>query len=527
MRAMAAGALGMLAWSAASLSAQGEERAAFVMQLGRDTFAVENLSRSAGRLETELTGRALGRLVIRADEGPGATIRALTLTAWRPGTPPDSSPGNQARIVMTGDTAVVTFSIPAGTPAQRVSTRADAVPYLNPSFAMIEEVLRHARAMGGDTVAVPLFFIQGGQTAPATVAWGPNDSVAVTLGGTAIRLRFSPDGRILSGSVPSQNLTIERVEGAHLAPITMVPPDYSAPGGAPYTADNVRVPTPAGFELGGTLTRPEGKGPFPAVVLITGSGSQDRDEAIPTIAGYRPFRDIADTLSRRGIAVLRLDDRGYGASGGDATSATSADFAQDIHAALGWLGAQTGIDPDRLGLVGHSEGGLIAPMVAASDTEIAAIALIAGPAQTGREIIRYQQRWAVEHDPAIPPAARDSAMSSAARQLEEVAARQPWLAFFLDYDPLRTAREVKETPVLILQGGTDRQITPEQADALATAFRAGGNPDVTVRHFPDLDHLMLPDPSGDPAGYALLPSRRPSPELLGALADWLVARLEH
>ncbi len=525
MRRMATGAMALLAWTATHAAAQAEERSAFVLQLGSDTFAVENVTRGARRLESELTGRAFGRLILQADEGPGATIATLALRAWRPGASPDSAPGQAARIAMQGDTAVVTFSVPADAPTQRLGTRPGAIPFLNPSFALMEQAVRRARALGGDTVQVPLFMVQGGQTAPATVAWRGADSATLTLGTTAIRVAVSPEGRILGGRVPSQNLTITRVEGSHVGPITVAPPDYSSPAGAPYSAEDVRVPTPGGFELAGTLTRPERQGPSPAVVLITGSGSQDRDEAIPLIPGYRPFRDIADTLSRRGIAVLRLDDRGYGASGGDAAAATSVDFAGDIAAAVRWLGDQPGIDAHRLGLVGHSEGALIGPMVAASDTGLAALVLIAGPAQTGREIIRYQQHWSIEHNGAIAPAERDSVMAAAEQQLEEAAARQPWLAFFLDYDPLRTAREVSDVPVLILQGGTDRQITPEQADTLAAAFRAGGNDDVTVRVFPGLNHLMLPDPSGDPAGYATLINRHVSREMLGTMADWLAERL--
>lgn len=529
MKLLVAGSLGLLTWAAASVSpaaGQTGERYAFVLELGRDTFAVENVTRVPGRLTTELTGRAIGRLGIRADLGAEGTIQSLSLIAWRPGSPADSAPGQAARIVMEGDTAVVTFSIPEGTPDQRVATKAGAMAYLNPSFALVEQALRRARSLGGDSVTVPMFLIQGGRTMAATVAWGAEDSATVELAGSTLHLVFSGDGRLLSGSVPSQNLTITRVDGAHLAPLTMAPPDYSAPPGAPYTAEDVRVPTPGGFELAGTLTRPAGEGPFPAVVLITGSGSQDRDEAIPMIAGYRPFREIADTLSRRGIAVLRLDDRGYGASGGEAADATSEDFADDIQAAVRWLGDQRGIDASRLGLVGHSEGGLIAPMVAARDTTLAAMVLIAGPAETGREIIHYQQRYAIEHNPGISPAGRDSAEADAQRQLEALAERQPWIGFFLDYDPLPTARKVKDTPVLILQGATDRQVTPGQADTLAAAFRAGGNPDVTEHVFPDMDHLMLPDTVGDPAGYATLKTRHVSPALLGTMADWLASRLE-
>lgn len=519
------GAFGLLAWAAASAAGQAEEKAAFVVRLGRDTFAVENITRVPGRLESELTGAAIGRVVLRVEEGPEATIPLLTLRVWRPGASPDSAPAQSGRLEFRDDTAVVSFSIPAGTPTQRIATRPGALPFLNPSFGLIEEMMRHARALGGDTVTFPFFSLQGGRTTSATVVWATDDSASLNLGGVRLDLVISPDGRLLSGTVPAQNLTVTRVEGTHPSPVALAAPDYSAPAGAPYTADDVRVATPGGFDLVGTLTRPAGAGPVPAVVMVTGSGSEDRDEAIPIVRGYRPFRDIADTLSRRGIAVLRLDDRGYGASGGDASRATSADFADDVRAALAWLRQRPDIDPRRLAVIGHSEGGLIAPMVAATDTALAAIVLLAGPAETGREIIAYQQRYAIEQNPSIPPASRDSVVAAAREQLQAVAAGQPWLAYFLDYDPLPTARKVTRTPVLILQGGTDRQVTPGQADTLAAAFRAGGNRDVTERVFPGLNHLMLPDSSGNPAGYATLESRHVDPALLGVLADWLVDRL--
>src|SRR5205814_10708190 len=138
--------------------------------------------------------------------------------------------------------------------------------------------------------------------------------------------------------------------------------DYSPPAGAPYSAETVRVPTRGGFELVGTLTRPRKPGRAPCVVTITGSGQEERDEALPTVKGYRPFRQIADTLARRGIAVLRLDDRGTGESGGRFAGSTSADFSHDVEDALRWLKRAPRIDSTRLALLGHSEGGLIAPL---------------------------------------------------------------------------------------------------------------------------------------------------------------------
>src|SRR5262249_9218930 len=158
-----------------------------------------------------------------------------------------------------------------------------------------------------------------------------------------------------------------------------------------------------------------------AIVTITGSGTEERDESIPGVKGYRPFRQVADTLGRRGIAVLRLDDRGAGGSDMGPPGPTSADFADDIRAALADLRTRKDIDGDRLGLVGHSEGGMIAPMVAATDARLKAIALMAGPARTGRKIILYQQRYAIDSMQRITGPKRDTAIAAGAKALDSIA----------------------------------------------------------------------------------------------------------
>jgi|GEM_PF-5782112 len=302
------------------------------------------------------------------------------------------------------------------------------------------------------------------------------------------------------------------------------PAAYGAPGDAPYTAEEVRVPTPAGHVLAGTLTLPKNPaGRVPAVVLITGSGLQDRDATV--VPGYRFFRQIADSLGRRGIAVLRLDDRGWGASGGDPSRATTADLADDTRAAVAWLRGRAEVDPARIGLAGHSEGGVIAPMVAAEDAGIAAVALLAGQGWTGRRTSDYQLRR-VWSRMGMSEARMDSMAVINDPIRERQAAQIPWIRYWMDFDPAPTLRRVR-VPALVLQGGTDWQVAPEQADAIAAALREGGNRDVTVRRFPTLNHLFLPDPEGvpDPTRYATLPDKQVPAEVIGALADWLVERL--
>ena len=287
----------------------------------------------------------------------------------------------------------------------------------------------------------------------------------------------------------------------------------------------VTVSGPGGIRLGGTLTTPkDGKGPFPAVVTITGSGQEDRDEFIPFAGGIRLFRQVADTLGRRGIAVLRLDDRGLGASGGDPRASTSADFADDIRAGLAFLRGRADIDQRRLGLVGHSEGGAIAPMIAATDANLRAMVVLAGPAEPGIEISMAQNRYIVEHTPGLTPTQQDSILRAARASLAPEKQTMPWLRFWMGYDPAPTARRVKAA-TLILQGATDRQVPAEQAEKLAALIRAGGNGDVTVRIFPATNHLFVDDADGDFRKYEQLRTNIVSPAVLGALADWLVTKL--
>jgi dipeptidyl aminopeptidase/acylaminoacyl peptidase len=346
-------------------------------------------------------------------------------------------------------------------------------------------------------------------------------------------LRSSERAALLYGAAlvamlgTSAPLVAQGGAGATAKP-AVVKVDYSAPPGAPYQAIAVTVPSPAGHTLAGTLTLPRGASrahPVAAIVTITGSGPEDRDEALPGVEGYRPFRQIADSLGRRGIAVLRMDDRGYGESTGKHKGATSADFADDIRAGLAYLRTRPEIDAKRLGLLGHSEGGLIAPLVALHEPELRGIVLLAGPSKGGREILQFQLRNLIEHNPELTGAKKDSALATIAARIDSLGASDPWMKFFLDYDPLATARQVK-TPVLILNGGTDQQVTPDQVPVLEAAFKGAGNSDVTAHVFPNLNHLFVHDTSGFPGGYAKLKNPHAEPEVVGMVVEWVVVRME-
>lgn len=508
--------------------AAAAQEATYVVRRGADTVAVETVRRTAGRLEATLLdpGQRV-RWRYAATLGPGETVarfeNAFSLATDTIG----AVPRQRAELAFEGDSVIAIINPGPEARVQRLGTRAGALPFINPSFALIEQAIRRARVLGGDSLAVPLFAVSGGQTFDALVLRARTDSVEVRIGAAVAHFRIDAAGMLASGTVPAQGLVLERAGAAAAAPLVLAARDYAAPPGAPYTALEARIPSAAGVVLAGTLTLPAGASAarrVPAVVTISGSGPQDRDETIPMVRGYAPFREVADTLGRRGIAVLRYDDRGAGQSTGSHATATSLDFAADVRAVLAWLRQRPEVDPARIALLGHSEGGLAAPIVAADDSLLAGVVLMAAPSRPGRRILAYQNRMLIEQDTAIAPAARDSAVAAAMVRLDSLARVSGWMAFFLDHDPLPTARRLG-LPVLILHGATDRQVTADQADELAEAIRSAGNRNVVKHTFAETNHLFLADREGYPGGYARLRDTQVRRNVLGLLTDWLVATL--
>jgi dipeptidyl aminopeptidase/acylaminoacyl peptidase len=322
------------------------------------------------------------------------------------------------------------------------------------------------------------------------------------------------------------------------SPLPCKPPSYYAPDPeAPYTAQEVRVPTKEGYRLAGTLTIPSDlPSPYPAVVLITGSHPQDRDmvgSRTEPVNKYRPFRQIADALSRRGVAVLRMDDRGYGCSeGGDIGEATIPERADDIRAGLDYLKDRKEIDEHRFGLLGISEGANIGPMIADSDPSIRALVIMAGSATSGREILEWQVRYDTALIEGVTDEYRDRIMAQRMKDVEMWIAGgkvKRWRKSFVEYDPLPTARNVL-CPVLIIHGERDANVPVGHAHLLAEAMRAGGNVDVTVRILPNHNHLFLKDTDGrftDKRYWKLLHHTNTLPEgFLKIVADWISSRLK-
>ena len=310
----------------------------------------------------------------------------------------------------------------------------------------------------------------------------------------------------------------------------------------PYLTDEVTIQnSAAGVKLAGTLTTPRAAA-YPVVILITGSGQQDRNESI---AGHKPFLVLADYLTRRGIAVLRLDDRGVGGSTGNAALATSEDFAGDVLAAVEFLKSYYSTTKSRIGLIGHSEGGLIAPMVALRSKDVAFEVLLAGPGVTGEQILYEQAATLAQTQGASPEQVAEArtqqeriygvlkseadvaVMRDRIRAMSGDASAQaltsPWFRFFLTYDPATALGAVK-IPTLALNGEKDVQVPFKQnLPAIEAALKAGGNSDGTCRSFPNLNHLFQTSKTGLPSEYALIEETM-APVVLEVIADWILAR---
>jgi pimeloyl-ACP methyl ester carboxylesterase len=332
-----------------------------------------------------------------------------------------------------------------------------------------------------------------------------------------------------------------------------------------YTEDVHFVNKKGNFVLAGTLTMPNKTGFFPAVILITGSGPQNRDEEI---LGHKPFLVIADYLTRNGIAVLRCDDRGTNESKGDFKAATSMDFSTDVEAALDFVLSRNEIDKSKIGLIGHSEGGMIAPMVAVRRKEIGFIVLLAGPGISGRRILVAQEELigrasgesedAIRESTSISSGAYDLVAGSQnpdtlkkelttyfsdrlrtdtlfarmagsdqgqfiASQVKQLAT--PWMKYFIQYDPAPMLERVK-CPVLALDGSKDLQVPPEiDLAAIKTALEKGGNKEVTTVELPNLNHLFQECKTGSPSEYANI-EQTFSPVALNEMTKWIILRVK-
>ena len=329
----------------------------------------------------------------------------------------------------------------------------------------------------------------------------------------------------------------------------------------PYYSEDVTFQnTKANISLSGTLTLPKKEGDFPAVILITGSGPQNRDEEL---LGHKPFLVISDYLTKNGIGVLRYDDRGVAQSKGDFKTSTSADFATDVESAIVYLKTRKEINKNKIGLIGHSEGGLIAPMVASKSKDVAFIVLLAGTGIQGDQILLLQQKLIgkasgvsdedlqkneltnrkafeiVNKSTSLeqlnidltnyikqtlednPTAERPEGISTdefVKLQVKQIA--NPWMQYFIKYNPALKLEKVK-CPVLALNGEKDMQVPPkENLEAIKKALTKGGNKKVTIKELPNLNHLFQECKTGSPDEYATI-EQTFSPKALEEITIWI------
>ncbi|TQK01178.1 S9 family peptidase [Herbaspirillum sp. SJZ107] len=343
---------------------------------------------------------------------------------------------------------------------------------------------------------------------------------------------------------------------AALAPARRPQEEAIAAGPRPYRQEAVTiVNAAAGIKLAGTFSIPNGAGPFPAVVLICGSGPETRDV---DILGHKLFLVLADALNRRGIAVLRYDKRGVGESTGDYATATFTDFAADAESALGFLMSRPEIAAGRVGLVGHSEGGAVAPLVAVRDPAVRFVVLMAAPGMRIGQLLRLQnakiakasgvpdtdiasrlaffdrfyvdQASAKGDEQALAIAKADIAQAVADKIIPATSAdalatlvTSPWAREAFAYDPIPALRQLK-IPVLALNGSHDLQV-PAEEDLGPIKVALQGNPRATIAELPSLNHLFQTAKLGTPAEYGEIEETL-APAALKAIADWVVVHNE-
>ena len=329
----------------------------------------------------------------------------------------------------------------------------------------------------------------------------------------------------------------------------------------PYVEEEITFANiKAGITLAGTLTLPKKEGIFPGVVLITGSGPQNRDEEL---LGHRPFLVLSDYLTRNGIAVLRFDDRGTAASTGDFKTATSVDFSTDVDAAVAYLKTRKEIDKKKIGLIGHSEGGIIAPIVAVGSKDVAFIVLLAGTGIRGDQLLLLQQEligkamnmsdsdlvktktinrgafdiilntsdteklkkdlqdylkkvMADHPEMEVPEGMSEEELINV--QIEELTS--PWMQYFIRYNPGEMLVKV-ECPVLAINGEKDLQVPPGiNLSEIKKALQKGGNKNVTIKELPGLNHLFQECETGSPSEYATI-DQTFSPKALKVVLEWI------
>jgi pimeloyl-ACP methyl ester carboxylesterase len=395
---------------------------------------------------------------------------------------------------------------------------------------------------------------QGAMGIPTTTTSFENATLKITIANAKIEYEgtLGKDNSIVGtfkqgGQSFPMNLSKEIIEKEKLVrPQEPIKP-YSY-----YSEDITFENKKAGIRLEGTLTLPKKEGVFPAVILISGSGPQNRDEEL---LGHKPFLVLSDFLTKNGIAVLRFDDRGTGKSSGDFKEATTFDFAKDVEYAIEYLQKRKEINKDKIGLIGHSEGGIIAPIIASENEDIDFIVLMAGSALRGDKLLLLQKykietqlginRQLVENNQQIFAGAYEiilnqsienelvsdtlskyftSKYGQALPEKQKTALinqlSSPWMLNFIRLDPVVYLSKVN-CPVLAINGSKDIQVPPkENLTAIKNASIKGGNINVTVKELPNLNHLFQECITGSPNEYAEI-EQTIAPIALKEILNWI------
>ncbi len=451
--------------------------------------------------------------------------------------------------------------IPAGVPGEGLE--GIWLGALNPGSLNLRVLFKISKAADGTLTATLDSIDQGAEGLKISSIRVDGDSVRLKLKEPIAEFEgtISEDGSQISGEWRQGSgvlpLVIKRQEKA---------PDLARPQDPrkPYPYDEVEVSfmnDHAVVKFAGTLTLPRSKHRAPAVLLVSGSGPQDRNE---TLMGHRPFLVLADYLTRRGIAVLRVDDRGVGGSTGNVFESTMEDFAADARAGVEFLKGRDEIDPARIGILGHSEGAIVAPLAAAMSEDVAFIVLVAAPGVLGEELLYLQSaammramgvgddlirrnRAMQERLFAVVKAEKNN--DTAAGKLLEIQQEHfagltdsekrargypgeealrtqskmlltPWFRHFLTFDPAPPLRQVK-CPVLVVTGERDLQVPPdENMPPIEEALKAAGNKDYKLVELPELNHLLQTSRTGLPAEYSKI-TETIAPAALETIAGWI------
>jgi pimeloyl-ACP methyl ester carboxylesterase len=444
---------------------------------------------------------------------------------------------------VSGTTATSQITVDAATNTKTDTIAADALLIPSPFWGPFEALAMRTKDAAAGTIlhayAAPQisFDIQVGESSQEKIQTAER---LITARRTRVKLMAPPvpldaevwsdeDGRLLRLSVPAQNVDVVREDIASVGSrrVTISRPND----------EQVIIPAD-GFTLAGTISRPldAGTARLPAVILVGGSGPTDRDE---TVFGIPIFGQLAGSLADAGYLVLRYDKRGVGESGGRPEAATLSDYATDLRAVVAFLDERKDVDRDRVAVLGHSEGGAVAMLAAARDKHIDALVLVAAIGETGAELNMDQVRRALERS-GRSPADQEATIEmqkkiqhavmtgSGWEGIQPALRRQadtPWFKSLLEFDPAKVMNDIRQ-PILIVQGLLDTQVSPSNADKLATLADARKKaPKATVTRIPGVNHLLIPATTGEVDEYGTLKDKRISAKVADAVVSWLQTTL--